>query len=118
MNISKLVITSLKYMAFVLLGLIFLTIGQLGQYFNSHADLRLHVINEWADLDSSRSEIAERFISTCINGRSDDIGRMPKGKVMSLYECGETIGASQLVSEIKKSDGILKTFAWPLSTLN
>lgn len=107
----------LKYTAFALLTLVLVGLGQLGQFLKLNDDLRLHTINEWVKFDESRKEIAELFITTCIQGRTDYKNRNIEDKPFGVYECGESIGATELVSVIRASDDILKSAAWPLSII-
>lgn len=105
----------LKFGMLLSVSLALVGIGQASQAFKLNDDLRRHVINQWVDSESSRAEIAERFVATCIEGRAS-IQNMEK-KFVTVYECGESIGANDLAAAVKESDKILRTLAWPLSTL-
>lgn len=107
----------LKYTSFALFTLVLIGFGQLGQHLKHREDLRFHVINEWVEFDESRKEIAELFITTCIQGRTYYTNRKMDDKPFGVYECGESIGATELVSVIRSSDYILKSAAWPLSII-
>lgn len=117
MEIKKALNTLIKYSSLALLALVLVVFGQASQAFKFNDDLRKHVINDWSGSDQSRAQIAEKFIATCIRGASDYTNRSIEDKPFDVYECGESVGAAELVMVIKKADGVLKTLAWPLSTI-
>lgn len=105
-----------KYCTFGLCGLALVMLGQIGQVIRSNSDLRLHVISTWAGNDPSRKVVAEKFLTTCLGAYLPMIaGRYVP---VVLRECGDSVGASELVVELELSDKILKTYAWPLSVFD
>lgn len=110
---------TLKYSVFGVITLSLIGLGQLGQALKFSEDLRMHTINEWVGHSGeSRKEIAEKFISTCLTTQREPSTGSMSSVPFSIYECGESIGAFELVSAIRESDGVLKTPAWPLSIID
>ena len=91
-------------------------VGQIGQVLKSSNDLRKYEIDQWVESDKSRAEIAQQFVSTCLDSiQSFNVGKTISDEPLSVYKCGESIGAHDLVNHIRNSDMVLKSLAWPLS---
>lgn len=112
-----------KYAVVSLLIIAGAFLGQIGQHLKAVNDVRLDSIAHWIAKDQNRAILAEEFITKCIKGKPkahnkfDPIGDRKRidGDPLSVYQCGESIGASDLVAVIKGSDNVLTSYAWPLS---
>ncbi|ALR95851.1 hypothetical protein [Vibrio alginolyticus] len=106
----------------VLAALIFVTAGQIAQYITSVKELRQQTILDWQTHHPKQQASIQAFIDSCLTPKpkhnDDFIKEMEESKpTILLTECGEKMGAKELVSAITKSDAQLQQLAWPLSYL-
>lgn len=85
----------------------FLFVGLIGyQLYVVMADTeqqRLSALDGWASGNENQSKIAEQFIEACMKGGPVDIDSRPE-KLVSVYECANEIGGSELETLIRTSD--------------
>lgn len=93
--------------------------GQLTQWVTSLDELRTYTLTQYQSEHQEQAELVQNFIKQCLTSPSKEERSLDTpSHPISIYDCGQEIGADELVSEIKRSDGILETTAWPLSLLN
>jgi hypothetical protein len=112
---------AIKYSALLFAALVLVAFGQFGQTMHSISDLRNNEISLWKIKNPDNEALANTFINECLNSkmkRSADIPISNEKKPVSLYECGNDLGANELVELIKKSDSRIVTAAWPLSLVS
>lgn len=87
--------------------------GQAGQFIISANELRDHTLKRWQHTHPEQSELIEHFVSLCINRAQNP----PTESIefVSVYDCGNELGAQELMKELQKSGNNLNTMAWPLS---
>ncbi|KRW83779.1 hypothetical protein [Marinobacter sp. P4B1] len=64
---------------------------------------RLSALGGWAIGDEGNSKIAEQFIEACMKGGPVDADSRPE-KLVSVYECANEIGGSDLETLIRTTD--------------
>lgn len=115
MNIYK----SIKYISILLLFVLFVGVGQLGQLFNSSYDVRKYALESWAGEDKERQDQVSVFIQDCLIGESfkkemelKQEGILPEP---SIAICAKKYGYTELYEVVNKADTVLQSAAWPLS---
>ncbi|MFN1580482.1 hypothetical protein [Vibrio rotiferianus] len=91
--------------------LLLVVLGQASQYFYSLNELRYQTLVYWQLVHPEQDALTYRFIDRCM---SDSSKYHDNTYEASLYDCGNKIGAGDLVKELKKTDQMLERFAWPL----
>lgn len=85
----------------------FLFVGLIGyQFYVVMADTeqqRLSALDGWATGSEGQSKIADQFIEACMKGGPVDLDSRPE-KLVSVYECANEIGGSELETLIRTSD--------------
>lgn len=106
-----------KWVALIVAVLVLVAVGQFGQYMASAKDVRNSAIEKWITANASETRLADRFVSECITGKPI-AERTMETKAVSVYECGNSIGANDLVSAVQAADQAMVSVAWPLSLIN
>ncbi|ARC95096.1 hypothetical protein B6A42_27145 (plasmid) [Vibrio coralliilyticus] len=105
----------------LLLSVIFgaLLLGQASQFLQTLKDHQRHEINEWIDNHPEQASTAKTFIKRCFETRmvnKANSSETPALKEpMSLYDCGYSVNADQLVHHLQNRDKSWLSLAWPLS---
>jgi len=123
-------ITTIKRLAKSLLNLClviftllaFTTIGQVSQYITSAKELRTQAIMQWEKDNPLNTALSNQFIYHCLTNRKTPStaaldGALQNKHPLTIYECGENLGAHELVKKVQAADEQLTTLAWPLSVL-
>lgn len=103
-----------------LLASVLVLAGQVAQFVVSVNDTRDHAINQWNRENPELVELSNSFVRECLSSQSSK-GRDLESELkndapyVSIDECGDRLGALDLVSAVRVSEQSLKTFAWPLS---
>ena len=105
MIVIKSLMKSLLLASAILLVVI---LGQASQYFYSLNELRYQTLMYWQLVHPEQDALTYKFIDLCMSESSK------LHDEFSLYDCGNKIGAGDLVKELKKTDQMLERFAWPL----
>ncbi|AIW17435.1 hypothetical protein VITU102760_24190 [Vibrio tubiashii] len=96
-----------------------LLLGQVSQYLQTLKDHQRHEISAWVDNHPEQASKAETFIELCLDSRltsrEESLEESVLKEPMSLYDCGHTVNADQLVQHLKTTNAPWLTFAWPLS---
>ncbi len=89
--------------------------GQFSQLLYSSSDLRVASLAEWAGDDLERQATVKTFNQECLIGPKpvDNSITTP----ISIMECAESKGFTELATIAKNSDKNLKSYAWPLSLI-
>jgi len=120
MNIYK----SIKYISILLLFVLFVGVGQLGQFFNSNYDVRKYALESWAGEDKERQDQVSVFIQACLIGQKANKESFKKEMELKqegiLHEptiaiCAKKYGYTELYEVVNKADTVLQSAAWPLS---
>ena len=122
MNIYK----SIKYISILLLFVLFVGVGQLGQLFNSSYDVRKYALESWAGEDKERQDQVSVFIQDCLIGQKANKESFKKEMELKqegiLHEpiiaiCAKKYGYTELYEVVNKADAVLQSAAWPLSMM-
>ena len=122
MNIYK----SIKYISILLLFVLFVGVGQLGQLFNSSYDVRKYALESWAGEDKERQDQVSVFIQDCLIGQKANKESFKKEMELKqegiLHEpiiaiCAKKYGYTELYEVVNKADTVLQSAAWPLSMM-
>ncbi|WP_045422808.1 hypothetical protein [Vibrio jasicida] len=113
-------ILKLSLTIFALLA--FTVIGQASQYIASAKELRTQAITQWEKDNPLSTALSNQFIYHCLKSRKtpskDALDDALQNKhPLTIYECGENLGAHDLVKKVQAADKQLTTLAWPLSVL-
>lgn len=120
MNIYK----SIKYISILLLFVLFVGVGQLGQFFNSNYDVRKYALESWAGEDKERQDQVSVFIQACLIGQKANKESFKKEMELkqegilhepSIAICAKKYGYTELYEVVNKADTVLQSAAWPLS---
>lgn len=120
MNIYK----SIKYISILLLFVLFIGVGQLGQFFNSNYDVRKYALESWAGEDKERQDQVSVFIQACLIGQKANKESFKKEMELkqegilpepSIAICAKKYGYTELYEVVNKADTVLQSAAWPLS---
>lgn len=120
MNIYK----SIKYISILLLFVLFVGAGQLGQFFNSNYDVRKYALENWAGEDKERQDQVSVFIQACLIGQKANKESFKKEMELkqegilpepSIAICAKKYGYTELYEVVNKADTVLQSAAWPLS---
>ncbi|BCI05789.1 hypothetical protein SEL4445_P20015 (plasmid) [Salmonella enterica subsp. enterica serovar 4,[5],12:i:-] len=120
MNIYK----SIKYISILLLFVLFVGVGQLGQFFNSNYDVRKYALESWAGEDKERQDQVSVFIQACLIGQKANKESFKKEMELKqegiLHEptiaiCAKKYGYTELYEVVNNADTVLQSAAWPLS---
>ncbi|MFM2623535.1 hypothetical protein [Vibrio owensii] len=109
--------TLMRFIKGVCFGLIVFgafTLGQATQYHHSSNEVRYTTLQSWLNTYPEQRDLTHRFIDRCINHPPRMFG---SDKTLSLYECGESLGAYDLVDTLEQAERMLSDAAWPLSEL-
>lgn len=109
-----------KFSFIAAVGTVLVFAGQVGQYMVSTKDARMHTITLWNEQNPDNSAISQQFINYCLTPKEIEEGDLKEQlgrdtKAISLYDCGNSLGAESLVAAIRKSDASMSSLAWPLS---
>ncbi|MEE8057308.1 MAG: hypothetical protein V3T17_05670 [Pseudomonadales bacterium] len=105
-----------KISRLLLAALVLVGFGQFGQYMTSANELRMHTINNWMTNNPEAKILAERFVGECLGDSKVPYSeRSMEDSPFGIYECGNAMGANDLVTIIRDSDSILMTAAWLLT---
>lgn len=88
------------------------TLGQATQYHLSSEEVRYTTLQSWLNTYPDQRDLTHRFIDRCINHPPRMFG---SDKTLSLYECGDSLGAYDLVDTLEQAERMLSDVAWPLS---
>lgn len=122
MNIYK----SIKYISILLLIVLFVGVGQLGQVFNSNYDVRKYALESWAGEDKERQDQVSVFIQACLIGQKVNKESFKKEmelkqegilNELSIEICAKKYGYTELYEVVNKADAVLQSAAWPLSMI-
>lgn len=122
MNIYK----SIKYISILVLFVLFVGVGQLGQFFNSNDDVRKYALESWAGEDKERQDQVSVFIQACLIGQKANKESFKKEMELKqegiLHEpiiavCAKKYGYTELYEVVNKADAVLQSAAWPLSMM-
>lgn len=120
MNIYK----SIKYISILVLFVLFVGVGQLGQFFNSNHDVRKYALESWAGEDKERQDQAAVFIQVCLIGQKANKESFKKEMELkqegilpepAIAVCAKKYGYTELYEVVNKADTVLQSAAWPLS---
>lgn len=117
-KLGFLVGTIIKWLGIFIFALLLIGVGQFVQFNKSHIDFRTSEINSWAGANQERKELAERFTNTCLVGDKSKKAELPLKPAITIKDCAEPIGASELASFIESKNQILHSIAWPLSLID
>lgn len=109
-----------KHVALGMVGTGFVLVGQLGQYGISTKDARMHTISLWNEQHPNNESVSQLFVHECLTSKKVDSFELKKQisgdtKPIDVYDCGNNVGASDLVKAIRKTDQSMHSLAWPLS---
>lgn len=115
---------SIKYISILLLFVLFVGVGQLGQFFNSNYDVRKYALESWAGEDKERQDQVSVFIQACLIGQKANKESFKKEMELkqegilpepSIAICAKKYGYTELYEVVNKADTVLQSAAWPLS---
>ena len=115
---------SIKYISILLLFVLFVGAGQLGQFFNSNYDVRKYALESWAGEDKERQDQVSVFIQACLIGQKANKESFKKEMELkqegilpepSIAICAKKYGYTELYEVVNKADTVLQSAAWPLS---
>lgn len=120
MKYGNIINKAAKFTLFGIVGTVFVFAGQLGQYIASTEDARMHTISLWNLQNPSSEHVSQIFVRECLTSKMIDNAEISKQisgetKPVGVYECGDNVGAQDLVIAIRKTDQSMHTLAWPLS---
>ncbi|MDC5708396.1 hypothetical protein [Vibrio europaeus] len=96
-----------------------LLLGQVSQFLQTLKDHQRHEISEWIDSHPEQATVANTFIELCLDSRlasrEESLEESALKEPMSLYDCGHTVNANQLVRHLQTIDKPWLNLAWPLS---
>lgn len=112
-----------RAVTFIFLGVsavIFVLAGQIGQAVVSGKDARMHTISLWNKKNVDNKYVSQLFIDQCLTSRKLEHHEVKVAikngkKIVDIYECGDSLGAQELIAAIKETDKAMRSFAWPLS---
>ncbi|MGH1472686.1 MAG: hypothetical protein ACRBCS_16005 [Cellvibrionaceae bacterium] len=107
MNVSVIISRVTKFFIFVLFALCFIGAGQFSQLVMSSEDLKMNVVADWRSKNPESGELVDSFFSSCVYGLN--------GPVVSIYQCGDDVGADGLMEELRRMNLGLISVSWPLS---
>lgn len=112
-----------KVTCLVVIGTFLVSVGQMSQYFLSSKDARAHTIAIWNKHNPNQTALSQLFIDQCLTSERLDKSKIKESlkyepKFIGIYECGDSLGALELVVEIKRTDQAMHSLAWPLSVFN
>lgn len=102
-----------KALALLFLLLVAFVIGQATQYHFAKTQRRFDTLQSWIYAHPEQEAPTLQFIDRCIRHPPRLFG---SNKKLSLYECGESLGAYDLVDTLAQSERA-NLRAWPLSEL-
>lgn len=96
--------------------------SQIGQYIASREDVLKHAIATWNEKYPEHVALSDLFVAECLSPQAPEkLEKELLSKdvvVTSFYDCGDNLGANELMVWLKGSDDALSTLAWPLSMVN
>lgn len=115
MTLSSPIKTLAKCILLSALTLALVAAGQVGQLIISANELRDHTLEQWQHTHPEQSELIEHFVSLCINNVQNPPTESIEFEIVTVYDCGNELGAQELMNELQKNGNNLNTMAWPLS---
>ncbi len=111
---------------FITVITVFVFVAQLGQHLASVKDAKMHTIALWSEKSPENKKTSDLYISECLMPKMIDSsgGSYDKKPIIdaknpiSIYDCGNNIGARELMIEIEKTGDSMKTLIFPLSIVN
>lgn len=110
MRFDVIVKKSVPVLLFITVITTFVFAAQFGQYFASVKDAKMHTIALWNEKNPENKKISDLYISECLTPKMIDSS--------GVYDCGNNIGAGELIIEIEKTAESMKTLIFPLSIFN
>ena len=117
---------SIKYISILLLFVLFVGVGQLGQFFNSNDDVRRYALESWAGEDKERQDQVSVFTQACLIGQKANKESFKKEMELKqegvlrepiIAVCAKKYGYTELYEVVNKADTVLQSAAWPLSMM-
>ncbi|HGF7522247.1 TPA: hypothetical protein AB5A43_003710 [Vibrio cholerae] len=120
MKYGNIIKKAAKFTLFSIVGTVFVFAGQLGQYSASLKDARMHAVSLWNLQNPNSEHVSQLFVRECLTSKmigNAQISKQISGetKPVDIYECGNNVGAQDLVVAIRNTDQSMHTLAWPLS---
>ncbi|CAH1598972.1 hypothetical protein FWP33_18735 [Vibrio parahaemolyticus] len=120
MSLRNVIRKASKFFLIASVGTVLVFAGQVGQYMVSTKDARMHTIALWNEQNPNNTAISQQFINNCLTPKKLEEGELKEQlsretKAISVYDCGNNLGAESLVTAIRKSDDSMSSLAWPLS---
>ncbi|WP_394128126.1 hypothetical protein [Vibrio hepatarius] len=116
MTLPSLIKLLIQVIVLTILVLTLVAAGQMTQYILSTREIRFEALTHWKNSNPEQSALVDKYVSLCLSGEYHKLKHPNESRLpVDNYDCGNTIGAHELVQKMQQVDSQLGELAWPLS---